>query len=174
MTRPIPLVLLSLPALLLAGGHALAQGGNSLVYKCPGPPIEYTDRLTPQEAKVKHCVTIANAPVTIVQSPKPRLAPGNGAASAPRPAESRVDAGEQRARDSDARKILDSELKREEEKLAALQKEYNNGEPERKGDERNYQRFLDRVEELKSAIARKQSDLAAIKRELGKLPPAKE
>ena len=42
--------------------------------------------------------------------------------------------------------------KKEEERLAALQKEYNNGEPERRGDERNYQKYLDRVAELKAAV----------------------
>ena len=51
-----------------------------------------------------------------------------------------------------------------------MQKEYNNGEPERLGDERNYQKYLDRVADLKAAIARKESDIAAIKRELSKLP----
>ena len=56
------------------------------------------------------------------------------------------------------------------EKLAQLQKEYNNGEPERRGDERNYQKYLDRTAEMKAAISRKESDIAAIKRELAKLP----
>ncbi len=50
-------------------------------------------------------------------------------------------------------------------------KEYNNGEPERHGDERNYQKYLDRVAEMKAAIARKESDVAAIRREIAKLPP---
>ena len=63
-----------------------------------------------------------------------------------------------------------AELKREEDNLAALQKDYNNGEPERLGDERNYQKYLDRVADMKAAIARKESDIAAIKREISKLP----
>jgi chromosome segregation ATPase len=81
-----------------------------------------------------------------------------------------VSASEQRARDSDARRILETELKREEQQLAALQKEYNNGEPERRGEERNYQKYAERVAEMKAGIARKEADIAAIKRELGKLP----
>jgi DNA repair photolyase len=93
------------------------------------------------------------------------------AATAPRPAESRVDPAAQRARDADARRILTEELRREEEQLAALQKEFNNGEPERRGDERNFQRYLDRVSEMRVRIQRKESDIAAIRRELGKLPP---
>jgi DNA repair exonuclease SbcCD ATPase subunit len=84
----------------------------------------------------------------------------------------RVDPAAQRARDSDARRILEQELRSEEDRLAALKKDYNNGQPERTGDERNYQRYVDKVGEMSAAIARKQADIAAIKREIQKLPPA--
>jgi len=77
----------------------------------------------------------------------------------------------QRARDADARRILGDELRREEDKLAALQREYNNGEPERLGSERNYARYQERVAGMRAAIQRKEADIAAIRRELGKLPP---
>ena len=63
-----------------------------------------------------------------------------------------------------------SELRKEEERLAALQKEFNAGEPERRGDERNYQKYIDRVAELKASIARKEGDIVSIKREIAKLP----
>jgi hypothetical protein len=83
----------------------------------------------------------------------------------------RVEAADQRAKDSDARLILDSELKRAEAKQAELLKEYNNGEPEKLGPEtRNQQKYLDRVAELKASISRNESDIAGIKRELGRLP----
>ena len=42
---------------------------------------------------------------------------------------------EQRARDSDARRILGDELRREEERLVAMKREFNNGEPERRGEQ---------------------------------------
>lgn len=136
------------------------------VYRCPGNV--YTSEITEKEAKERGCRTIEGAPITIVAPPKPRPQPGAGA---PRgEGEGKVDAREQRARDSDARKILEAELQREEEALAALQKDFNQGEPERQGGERNYQRYLDRVEEMRKAIERKQSDIAAIRRELAKLP----
>jgi hypothetical protein len=110
----------------------------------------------------------------VVQTrPRPASAPANPAAAAPaapRPPEARIDPAEQRARDSDARRILTEELQREERRLAELQREYNGGEPERRGDERNYQRYLDRVAELKAGISRKEADIAAIRREIGKLP----
>ena len=52
-----------------------------------------------------------------------------------------------------------------------MQKEFNNGQPERQGDEKNFQKYLDRVDEMRAAIARKQIDIAALQRELKKLPP---
>lgn len=142
---------------------ASAQGGT--VYRCPNNV--YTSEISDKEAKERGCRTIEGAPITIVSPPK--RAPVAAAAGPSKGEGNKVDAKEQRARDSDARAILEAELKREEEALAALQKEFNNGEPERQGGERNYQRYLDRVEEMRNAIARKQADVAALRRELSKL-----
>jgi len=135
------------------------------VYRCPGNPVLYTDALSAKEAQTKGCRTLEGAPITIVPAVRPR--PTAAVASGPR---ARVDPAEQRVRDSDARRILEAELKREEERLADMQKEYKGGEPDRLGDERNYQKYLDRVADMKAAIARKENDIAAIKRELSKLP----
>ena len=78
---------------------------------------------------------------------------------------------EQRARDSDTRAILESELKKAEIKLAEQQKEFNKGEPKKQGIEgRNYQRYLDRVAEMKESMVRHESDIAGLKREIGRLP----
>jgi hypothetical protein len=140
--------------------------------------VLYTDQLSPREAQDRGCRTIDGAPITIMPAARPRTAspaatPPAPAAptAAPNPA-NRVDPAEQRARDTDARRILEAELRKEEERLAALQREFNNGEPERRGDERNYQKYVDRVAEMRAAIARKESDVAAIRRELAKLPPS--
>ena len=151
---------------------ALAQSGSaSVVYRCPGPPVLYTDALSAKEASEKGCRTIEGAPITVVQSPKTRRGGASETAgqAAPRASDSRIDPAQQRSRDSDARRILEDELRKEEENLKAMQREYNNGEPERQGNERNYQRYLDRVAEMKANIGRKEADIAAIKRELGKL-----
>jgi hypothetical protein len=159
---------IALVLLMVLSGSACAQ--DKPVYRCPGPPVLYTDALSPQEARDKGCRTIEGAPVTIVPATKPR-APAAASGPAGRPGDSnRVDPIEQRARDSDARRILNEELRREEDRLIQLRRDFNNGEPERNGDERNYQKYLDRVAEMKAAIARKEADIAAIKRELGKLP----
>jgi hypothetical protein len=156
---------------LWAAVAPLAHGQDParLVYRCPGPPVLYTDTLSAQEAKDRGCRTIEGAPVTIVQAPRPRAA-ASAANGTARPGDGKVDPAAQRARDSDARRILSDELRREEQSLAELRKEFNNGEPERRGDERNYQRYLDRVAEMRAALARKEADVAALKRELAKLP----
>jgi chromosome segregation ATPase len=109
----------------------------------------------------------------VVQSP-PRRAPANTAsapAGARPPGDTRIDPASQRARDADARRILQEELQREEERLTQLRAEFNNGEPERRGDERNYARYQERVAEMRAAIARKEVDVAALKREIAKLAP---
>lgn len=151
----------------------MAAAQTGLVYRCPGPPVLYTDAISPDEARTRGCRTIEGAPITVIQSPKPRTpatsAPAAGAAS--RSGESKVEPAAQRQRDTDARRILESELRREEDRLVALRREFNNGEPERRGDERNFQRYLDRVAEMKAGIARSESDVAALKRELSKLSP---
>jgi hypothetical protein len=149
--------------------QAAAQA-NTVVYRCPGPPVLYTDTISAAEAKEKGCRTIEGAPVTVIQGQRPRTGSPVPASSGPRPADSKVEPAQQRARDGDARRILEGELKKEEEQLEQMRKEFNNGEPERRGDERNYQKYLDRVAEMKAAIARKESDIAAIKREISKLP----
>lgn len=69
--------------------------------------------------------------------------------------------------------ILESELKKAELRQAELGREYNNGDPEKLGPEtRNNQKYLDRVAELKASIARNESDIAGIRRELGRVPSA--
>ncbi len=163
---------------LAASSAALAQEAGKPVYRCPGPPVLYTDALTPTEARDRQCRTIEGAPVTVVQGPARAPAAGaRPAAAAPAPAApnasrpgDRVDPAAQRARDTDARRILTDELRREEERLTMLQKEFNNGEPERRGDERNYQKYQDRVADLRASIQRKEADIAALRREIAKLP----
>jgi predicted RNase H-like nuclease (RuvC/YqgF family) len=162
-------------ALALAAGAAPARSQTGTVYRCPGPPVLYTDALSAEEARARGCRTIEGAPITVIQGTRPRQAAAGaskgGSASAAGNSESRVDPSAQRQRDGDARRILEDELRREDDKLAALRREFNNGEPERRGDERNYQNYLDRVAQLRAGIARSESDIAALKRELAKLPP---
>jgi hypothetical protein len=150
--------------LLCLAGLASAETEPPM-YRCPGDL--YTNALSAKEARDKGCRTLEGTPITVIASPK-RAGP---AAPSPSASANKIDPQLQRARDSDARRILEAELRREEDRLTELRKEYNSGEPERLGNERNYQKYIDRTAELKASIARKESDIAAIKRELSKVPP---
>jgi hypothetical protein len=152
--------------LLFTAGAFSGVAAQERIYRCGN---EYTNTVT--EAQAKTCKLISGGNVTVVQGQKP-AAGGGGVkvASAPSSAP-RIDSADQRAKDSDARLILEAELKKAEARQIELQKEYNNGEPEKQGGEaRNYQKYMDRVAELKAAIARNDSDIAGIRRELGRLP----
>ncbi|MFM1907086.1 MAG: hypothetical protein RLZZ591_763 [Pseudomonadota bacterium] len=161
---------------LIAGFFMASSQGQERVYKCDNNV--YTNN--PQDPRVQGCKPMDGANVTVVQGTRPAAAPaspgasaanssgGAGAAAASRP---RVESSDQRARDNDARLILESELKKAEARQAEMLKDYNNGEPEKLGAEmRNHQKYLDRVAELKAAIVRNESDMAGIRRELGRLP----
>lgn len=164
-----PTVLLSISAVLLAGSvsAALAQ---ERIYRCAskeGKTPEYINNA--KDAQARGCKQIEGGNVTVVQS----LAQSRPAVRVAAAAQASPAAGNeaQRARDSDTRAILESELKKAEVRLAEQQKEYNNGQPEKQGIEgRNYQRYLDRVSEMKESIARHESDIAGLKREIARLP----
>jgi hypothetical protein len=72
----------------------------------------------------------------------------------------------QQQRDNDRKNILSNEANAEAKKLQELQKEYNNGAPERRGDEKNYQKYLDRVDQLKKDMQRTQGNLDTLRKEL--------
>jgi len=122
-----------------------------------------------------NCRAIDMAPLTTIPAPNlpaPKAgATGKGATPAAAKADTpasfpRVDSGTQRTRDSDRRTILEAELRKEEERLAELEGEFKGGTPDRLGGERNYQKYLDRVERLKGDIGRSEANIASLKREL--------
>lgn len=152
---------------IVLGGSAFAQDP---IYRCGN---EYTN--TVPEAQKANCKLVQGGNVTVVQGFRPPVAssqPVKVATAAQNG--SRVDSAEQKYRDSDARLILEAELKKAEARRAELSHEYNNGEPEKRGDEaRNYQKYTERVADLKASLARNDSDIAGIRRELGRVPAAK-
>jgi len=163
-------------AAILAGAAGAAAAASpadtvdsSVLYRCPGN--DYRNTISAREADKLGCRKVEGAPVTVIQSTRPRTAAATPAATASA-STVRVDPVAQRQRDTDARRILETELKAEESKLAAMEKEFNGGQPERLGDEKNYQKYLDRVAEMRSAIERKQIDIAALRREIQKLSPS--
>ncbi|MDQ6685932.1 MAG: hypothetical protein M3Z16_12495 [Pseudomonadota bacterium] len=167
------LALAACTTLLLAAGAAPAivsaePTEAGVMYRCPNN--DYRNTLSQKEADKLGCKKLENAPVSVIQSVKPRPGSSSPPAVATSGVITRVDPSAQRARDSDARRILENELKAEEDRLSLMLKDFNNGEPERTGDEKNFQKYLDRVANMRTGIDRKQADIAALKRELAKLP----
>lgn len=155
-------------AALVLAAPAWAQ---DRIYRCGN---EYTNQIKGRT----DCKLVEGGNLTIVRgtTPTPAAQPTSGAAparaasSATPAAAPRVADAEQRKRDADARAILEQELRRAQTRQAELEKEYNGGEPDKIGIEaRNYQRYLDRVADLKASIERNQSDIEGIRRELSRL-----
>ena len=155
---------------ILAAGFCAAAFAQERIYRCGN---EYTNTVT--DAQAKTCKLVSGGNVTVVQAHKIPAGSGARVATAGQTGQAgqKVDAGDQRAKDSDSKLILESELKKAETRQAELIKEYNNGEPEKVGGEaRNYQKYVDRVAELKASIARNENDIAGIRRELGRAAAA--
>jgi len=160
----------TLITLLLIASTVPAAWAQDRIYRCGN---EYTNNAS--QAKERGCKLVEGGNVTVVQGSRPAsgAAPassGSAAATSPTTAP-KVSNNDQKARDSDARAILESELRKAESRHAELVKEYNNGAPERNAlDLRNPQRYMERTAELKASVARSESDIAGIKREIARLP----
>jgi hypothetical protein len=157
-------------ALCLAAWASISAAQGT-VYRCKGN--EYVANV--KDSKNGECKILEGGNVTVVQGTRVggaepvRVASVSPKASTSSSSSPRNDSAEQKTRDSDSRGILETELKKAEAKQAERLKEYNNGEPDRNAlDIKNPQRYVDRVAELKANIARNDSDIAGIKRELGR------
>lgn len=137
------------------------------IYRCGN---EYTNSAA--VAKQRNCQVVDGGHVTVVH------AGGGNASSKKSTNESKptssvrsvqVDQGQQKARDNDARAILQAELQKAQDKLGALKAEFNDGNPNKSALElRNPQVFNERLDALKANIARQESDVAGIQRELSR------
>lgn len=157
--------------LLAAGSFAQAQSEVFLCVDDNGKKEYKNTGLT------KGCKRIDLPGITMIPAPPKRAVVQTAAAktsAAPSTTNApsdfpKVDGDTQKARDNDRKQILLDEMKSEEQKLAALQKEFNNGEPERRGDERNYAKYQERVAAMKEDISRAEKNIEALKREISKI-----
>jgi hypothetical protein len=179
--------MLRITLLHLTCGIALSAApllASAQIFRCEGANgvVEYSN--SPNSSRDRNCRPLDLPQINTIPAPKPpppaaparpAAAPaaggqGAGAAASGSPASfPRVDTSAQRTRDQDRRRILEDELRREEARLTQLRGEFNSGEPERRGDERNFQTYLDRVQRLKEDIARSESAVASLRREMGAL-----
>ncbi len=131
------------------------------VYKCVDDDGHVTYTNTKPSAKAKCSALSRDQRVSTV--------PGR-ATGTPSPAGfPKVDGDTQKARDNDRRKILEQELATEQKNLDQAKKELAEQEAVRTGDERNYQRVIERLQPFKDKVALHERNLEALKKEIGNL-----
>ncbi len=103
-------------------------------------------------------------------APKPAPAPQESRAEpGAREAFPKVDGQTQKKRDDARQRILEQELADEQQQLDAARQKLAEEEAIRTGNERNYQRYLDRVQPFRDAVATHERNIEALKREISNL-----
>ncbi len=151
--RPIRL----LPQILLLCAAPLA---HAEVYKCTDADgrVTYTnDRSVARGCKLLE----SGQPVSSVPAPARRPAAAPNADGFPK-----VSPADQRSRDDTRRQVLESELATEERALAEAEKALAEQEAVRHGNERNYQKVLDRLQPFKDKVELHKRNIEALRREI--------
>ena len=132
-------------------------------FKCMDANGRATYTNMKEETKGKNC-TVVMREISVV----PAVPAARAAKATPSPAGfPKVDPATQKTRDDSRRRILEEELGGEEKALAQAKAELTEQEGIRSGDERNYQRVLDRLQKYKDEVERHQKNVEALKKELG-------
>lgn len=135
--------------LMLAGAHAWAD-----IYK----KVDEDGRVTYSNVPSKGAQKLNLEPLNTVPASKPKSqSPDNFP---------RVDSDTQKGRDYTRRQILENELVQEMNQLEEAKKALAEGQDTRLGSERNYQRYLDRVQKLKDAVAEHEKNIDALREEI--------
>lgn len=147
-----------------------ATAASDKIWRCGN---EYTNQ--PGDAKARGCKPVEGGNLTVIEGLKPQAGartasnPFQAGGQGARSGGERVDSAEQRARDADARAILETELRKAEARLAELRQEYRDGDPEKRPEElRNPPLHQQRTAMLKEQVGRAEADVAAIRRELAR------
>lgn len=124
-----------------------------------------TPATPPKGAKKVKCF---EDPTPAPQASRPERAPPNSderKSNFPK-----VDGDTQKKRDAERRKILEEELASEQQQLDEARKQLAEQESVRTGGERNYQRFLERVQPYRDTVANHERNVEALTREIANLP----
>jgi chromosome segregation ATPase len=81
----------------------------------------------------------------------------------------RQDGQAQRARDTDRRRILQEELQSADKQLAVARQKLAEQETVRNGNERNYERVLERLKPFQDEVRVAEENVVSLKRELSNL-----
>jgi hypothetical protein len=150
---------------------ALPAGADIYKYTDENGVVNYTNLPSRVPSKAERIAVEPGS--TATNQAAPPAVPAAGArprAAAVTPAGfPHVDGDTQRKRDDARRQILDSELQAEQKAFEDAKQALNSGQETRLGNERNYQKYLDRVKELQDAVNTHQANLEALQREIGNL-----
>lgn len=135
--------------LMLAGAQAWAE-----IYK----KVDEDGRVTYSNVPSKGAQKLNLEPLNTVPASKPKSqSPDNFP---------RVDSDTQKGRDYKRRQLLENELAQEMNQLEEAKKALAEGQDTRLGSERNYQRYLDRVQRLKDGVAEHEKNIDALREEI--------
>ena len=103
--------------------------------------------------------------------PAPKIAPPAAAGKNEAASEetARVEPQTQRKRDQERRNILEKELSDEQQRLADARKDLADGEGTRLSGEKNYTKYLDRIQQLRDNVSSHERNVQAISTELANL-----
>jgi len=157
-------------SLVLALAHAGASHAALCKYVDDNGHVTYSDSPV-KGAKKSSCFEPPPPPPPAPTSSGRATGLPSPGATAPAPPGGlpNVDPSTQKRRDDSRRKILEEELAVEEKALAQARKDLQEGEAVRLGSERNYQRYLDRIQGLKNRVTQHERNIAALKQELSNL-----
>jgi uncharacterized protein DUF4124 len=141
-----------------------STGARADVYKC----TDDQGRVTYTNIRAAKGCTLLNRDLPVSSMPGPQGG-GGKPSSADSASFPKVSDEAQRSRDSDRKRILTQELATEEKALEEARKALTEQEAVRLGDERNYQKVLDRLQPYKDKAELHQRNVDALKRELAGL-----
>lgn len=133
----------------------LCQAAYADIYK----QVDENGRVTYSNVPLKGAKKLHLEPLPTIAPPKPK--PAATPQSFPR-----VDNETQKRRDESRRGILEQELAAEQKLLEEARKALAEGEAVRLGSERNYQKYLDRVQGLKDNVTLHEKNIEALNKEL--------
>ncbi len=156
-----------LAGLFLLGSTLVATPAWSQIYRC----VDTDGRVTYSNVgSSKGCKRMELEPASTIPAPARTTSRTPGAAARTSPADfPKVNEETQKSRDNDRKTILQQELAREQASLEQAKKELAEQEAIRTGDERNYQRVLDRLQPYKDKVAQHERNIQAINKEIANL-----
>ncbi len=156
-------------ALFALSQLALTNLAYADVFKC----VDEENHITYSNMNGKGCKRIIMGPASSMPAPAVRTNSSTATASRSSGATDssfpRVSNTEQRSRDNDRQRILEQELANEQRNLDKAKKELAEQESIRNGDERNYQKVLERIQPFQDRVAQHERNIQAINKELSNL-----